>query len=251
MSQMLTGRDEVKALPLQTIFENATHGEDTAFTHSDQDTFDFAKRRARTAAQRLLDSAGQRFSRRVRVLTDSATLTITYCRAGGEHAAAPAARRRAERKAAAATGVVIETRKLEGGSQPLARGEYHLDDETLKDGEVIYGCQPGCRLSVGPAAAKEDDIRCSHCGRTNASALIEFGGITFEEGQEVLPSPTIQALYRIEGGRAVPIVRGTGRKTRKQVRDGDLGEAITEAAVKARKARAKKGRESLARRRGS
>lgn len=247
MTQMLTGRDEVKALPLQTIFEDAVRGEDTAFGHSDQDTFEFAIRRARTATQRM------GFGGRVRVLTDKVARTITYCRAGGEHAAAPAARRRVERKAAAAaTGVVIETRKLLGSTQPLARGEFSLDDTTVVDGEIVYGClpHPPSSLSVGPAAAKEDDIRCAHCGRTNATALIEFGGITYEEGQEVLPSPTIQAVYRIEGGRAVRIVRGSGRKTRKQMRDGDLGEAIQEAAVKARKVRAKKGRESLARRRG-
>jgi len=246
MSQKLTGREEVKALPLQKIFEDAVRGEDTAFGHSDQETFEFAIRRARTASQRM------GFTGKVRVLTDKVALTVTYCRAGGEHVAAPAARRRVERRAAAKTGVVIETRVLTGNSTPLARGEYHLDDPTLKEGEVVYGClpHPPGSLSVGPAAAKEDDIRCAHCGRTNASALIEFGGITYEEGQEVLPSPTIQAVYRIEGGRAVRIVRGTGRKTRKQVRDGDLGEAIQEAAVKARKARAKKGRESLARRRG-
>jgi hypothetical protein len=255
--QQLTGREEVKALPLQTIFEDALRGEDTAFGHSDADTFEFAKRHARTATQRLVDSEGQRFSGRVRVLTDPTALTITYCRTGTAHPAAPAARQRVERQAAVApTGVVIKTRKLQGSSKPVGRAvrpnEYILEDTTLVVGEIIYGCQPGCGFSVGPVAAKGDDTQCSHCKRTNASALAEFGGILYEEGQEVLPDLTIQAHFQIEEGRrAVRITRGTGRKTLKQVRDGDLGEAITEAAEKARKARAKKGRESLARRRGS
>lgn len=251
MSMMLTGRDEVKALPLQTIFEDAARGEDTAFGHSDADTFEFAKRHARTATQRLVGSDGQRFSGRVRVLTDPTALTITYCRTGTAHSAAPAARRRVERQAAVAkTGVVIKTRKLQGGTKQIRLNEFSYEDTTIVDGEVVYGCQTGCKLSVGPALAKGDDIKCAYCGRTNASSLTEFGGIVYEEGQEVLPDPTVYALHRIEGGRAVRIVHGTGRRTRKQMRDGDLGEAITEAAEKARKARAKKGRDSLARRRG-
>lgn len=249
MSQMLTGRAEVKALPLQVIFEDASRGEDTAFGHSDQDTFEFAIRRARTTIQRM------GFGGRVSVLTDKVALTITYARGGSAAARSPLAlrrqaERRAERKAATKTGVVIETRNLTGSSKVLARGEYSLDDETVKDGEVVYGCQPGCRLSVGPAAARGDDIRCSYCQRTNASASIEFGGSVTIEGEEIPPTPLIQALYKIEGGKAVRIVRGTGRKTKQQIRDGDLGEAITEAAVTARKVRAKRGRDSLARRRG-
>jgi hypothetical protein len=254
--QQLTNRDAVKALPLQTIFADAVRGEDTAFGHSDAETFEFAKRRARTATQRLVDSEGQRFSGRVRVLTDPTTLIITYCQTGASHAAAPAERRRVERKAAVAkTGVVIPTRKLEGGSKAVGRAaspsEYRLEDTTLVEGEIIYGCQPGCGFSVGAEATKGDDIQCAYCGRTNASALKEFGGILYEEGEEVLPDPTIQARYRIEeGGLAVRIVRGTGRKTLKQIRDGDLGDAITEAAEQARKVVAKRGRDSLARRRG-
>lgn len=259
MSQTLTGREEVKALPLQTIFEAAVHGEDTAFGHSDADTFEFAKRRARTSTQKLVDGEGQRFSGRVRVLTDPTALTITYCRAGTEHSAAPAARRRVERRVAVAkTGVVITTRKLLGSSKPVGRAphpsEYLLEDTTLVKGEIGYSCQPGCKgFSVGPAAARGDDIQCAHCGRTNASALQEFGGILYVEGEEVLPAPTIQAHFQIEeGGRAVLIrhASATGRKTRKQIRDGDLSDALVEAAEVARKVRAKKGRESLARRRG-
>ena len=254
--QQLTGREEVKALPLQTIFEDAMRGEDTAFGHSDAETFEFAKRRARTATQRLVDSEGQRFSGRVRVLTDPSTLIITYCQTGTSHPAAPAARRRVERQATIApTGTVIQTRKLEGSSTPVGRAaspsEYLLEDTSLVEGEIIYGCQPGCGFSVGAAAAKGDDIQCSYCGRTNASALTEFGGIIQEEGEEVLPEPTIQARYQIEEGRrAVRIRHGTGRKTLKQIRDGDLGDAITEAAEQARKVVAKRGRDSLARRRG-
>ena len=254
--QQLAGREEVKALPLQTIFEDAVRGQDTAFGHVDEETFEFAKRRARTATQRLEDSEGQRFSGRVRVLTDPSTLTITYCQPGTVHPAAPEARRRVERKAAiAGTGVVIETRKLQGNSKPVGRAthpsEYVSDDETIVGGEIIYSCLPSCGFSVGPPAAQGDDIRCSNCKRTNKSALKEFGGVIYEEGQEVLPTPTIQALFQVEDDRrVVRITHATGRKTSKEIREGDLGDAVTEAAAKARKIRAKRERESRARRRG-
>ncbi len=251
--QQLTGREEVKALPLQTIFEDAVRGKDTAFGHSDEETFTFAKRRARTATQRLEDSEGLRFSGRVRVLTDPSTLTITYCQTGTAH---PAVRWRVERKAAtASTGVVIPTRKLQGSSAPVGRApspsEYILEDETLVKGEIIYGCQPGCGFSVGLPAAQGDDMACAHCGRTNASARKEFVTSLDEEGQEEQPSPTIQARFLVEEDRrVVRITHDTGQKTRKQIHDGDLGDAIGEAAETARKIRAKRGRDSLARRRG-
>ena len=259
--QQLATREEVKALPLQTLFEDAVRGQDTAFGHADEDTFEFAKRRARTATQKLVDGKGLRFSGRVRVLTDPSTLTITYCQTGTAHPAAPEARRRVERKAAVAgTGVVIETRKVQGGSKAVGRAhrpsEFIMEDETLVKGEIIYGCQPGCAQSVGPVAEPGDDIRCAHCKRTNKSALKEFSAIlrplVDEDGQEVLPAPTIQALFEVEDDlHIVRITQATiGRKTRKEMREGDLGDAITEAADKARKVRAKRGRDSLARRRG-
>ncbi len=259
--QQLTTREEVKALPLQTIFEDAVGGQDTAFGHVDEDTFEFAKRRARTATQKLVDGEGQRFSGRVRVLTDPSTLTITYCQTGTAHPAAPEARRRVERKAAVVgTGVVIETRKVMGGGKAVDNrashpSEYIMDDETLVKGEIIYGCQPGCAQSVGPAAAPGDDIRCAHCKRTNKTALKEFSAILMppldEDGQTVPPEPTIKALFEVEADRHIVKIRhGTGKMTRKEMREGDLGDAVTEAAEKARQIRSKRGRESLARRRG-
>ena len=259
--QQLTGREEVKALPLQTIFEDVVRGQDTAFGHADEETFEFAKRRARTATQRLVDGEGLRFSGRVRVLTNPSTLIITYCQPGTAHPADPVARRRVERKVeAAGTGVVIETRKVQGGSKAVDNrashpNEYISDDETLVKGEIIYSCQPGCALSVGSAAAPGDDIQCAHCGRTNKSALKEFSAILMppldEDGQTVPPEPTIQAIFTVEADRhLVKIRHGTGKMTRKEMRDGDLGDAITEAAEKARKVRAKRGRDSLSRRRG-
>jgi len=248
-------REEVKALPLQTIFEDATRGEDTAFGHSDQDTFEFAIRRARTATQRLVDSTGQRFSGRVRVLTDPTTLTVTYSRAGTEHAAAPAARARIERKVATAkTGAVIETRNLLGGSKVLGRDRFSLEDETAQVGEGIYSCQPGCKLSIGPAAAKGDDIRCSYCGKTNAEYTADSVGSIPDDAEDARrPTlPTIRLAYHVvETGIAEAVRVSTGkRKTRKEVRDGDLGDAITVAANKARKETRRKARHSLARRKG-
>lgn len=259
--QQLTTREEVKALPLQTLFEDAVRGQDTAFGHADEDTFEFAKRRARTATQKLVDGEGQRFSGRVRVLTDPSTLTITYCQTGTAHPAAPEARRRVEREVAiVGTGVVIETRKVLGGGKAVGHAmrpsEFILDDETLVKGEIIYGCQPGCGQSVGPPAEPGDDIRCAHCKRTNKSALKEFSAILMppldEDGQTVPPTPTIQAYFEVEDDRHIVriTVPTTGRKSRKEMRDGELGDAITEAADKARKVRAKRGRDSLARRRG-
>lgn len=259
--QQLTGRNAVKALPLQALFEAAVRGQDTVIKLSDEETFEFAKRHARTATQRLVDGEGQRFSGRVRVLTNPSTLTITYCQPGTAHPADPAARRRVERAAeVAGTGVVIETRKVQGGSKAVDNrashpNEYISDDETLVKGEIIYSCQPGCALSVGPAAAPGDDIRCAHCQRTNKTALEEFSAILMppldEDGQAEPPAPTIQAIFTVEAERHIVKIRhGTGKMTRKEMRDGDLGDAVTEAAEKARKVRAKRGRDSLARRRG-
>ena len=247
----LNNRDEVKALDLAAIFDAAIRGEDTVFTHSDEDTFTFAKQRARTATQRLSDGEGNRFSGRISILTDPTTLTLTYSSKGGSTERAPAARRRVERKEAEVkrTGVVIETRNLVGSTKPLPDGAYSVEDESFVDGQVIYGCQPGCKLSVGPAAAKGDDIKCSYCGRTNESSAIEFGGAVTLDGEEILPTPTIQPLYRFDEGRAVSIGRSLRRKTSRQVREGDIGAAASNAAHKERKARRKKDRASLSRRR--
>jgi hypothetical protein len=248
--QQLTGREEVKALPLQTIFEDATHGEDTVFGHSDADTFEFAKRHARTATQRLVDSAGQRFSGRVRVLTDPSSLTITYCRAGTDHVAAPAARRRVERMAAKSSGRMVETRELEPRGSKNVPGGAKFDDPTLAEGDMLYWCH--CSFyTVGPAYKMGDDIRCAHCQATRLASMAEDAAT--DDGEE--SKPTIYPTHVIEGGIAVVLSRAAAgrparRRRRKDVRDGDLGEAITEAAEKVRKTRAKRGRESLARRRG-
>lgn len=251
---MLAGRDDVKALNLCALFEAAVRGEEMTFEHGDQDTFEFAIRHARTATQRLLDSAGECFSGRIRVLTDPARRMVTYCSAGTRRS--PASRQAHRREEpVAATGAVIETRRLLGGSKQIGPGIFTIEDSSVVDEEIIYGCQPGCKLSVGLPAARGDDIRCAHCGRTNASAAIEFGNLAIQDDtagdEEDAGQPTIRAYFRIEDGRAIRILRRVRKQqTRKQLHDGDLGEAIQEAAVAARKARAKHARERRAARRG-
>lgn len=148
------------------------------------------------------------------------------------------------------TGQTVDLRPFAStGSKQHARGVFTLVDPTAQEGEVIYTCDACSLISIGPAVARGDDIRCGQCRRTNESAIKEFssGGLADDEDEK--PSATIKPAYKIEDGFAVAVSRAR-RKTRKQIREGDLGEAVSTAANRARSARRKKERTSLARRRG-
>jgi len=245
----LTGRAEVKALDLSAIFEAAVEGQQTVFTHSDADTFTFAKQRARTATQRLVDSKGQRFSGRISVLTEPTLLLLTYAAKG--HGATGVARTRRARKeveASKRTGHTVETQKFEGAAEArqtlvVAQGQG-----------AIYFCTADTRSSIGPALAEGDDVRCAWCRETNESSdkIFNTGAAIREDGEVIdeAKKPTILMYATIEAGVVVPVAHAVKRQSRRRAQKAELGEHISAAAVKARKERKKKERTSLARRRG-
>lgn len=246
----LNSRDEVKALDLKALFDAAIEGTASAFECDDQQTFVFATQRARTFAVRM------GYQGRISVLTDKHALTVTYASGGARHQVA--ARQRVERKEAEAikrTGHTVETRQIVGTSVSAGPDKYRLADPSIQEGEAIYTCHADAgMLSVGPAAAPGDDVRCAHCGRTNESAGKEFasGGTVKDDGQidvDEAPTPTIRLVYMIEDGLAVQ-VKQSKRQSRRRAQKAELGEHISAAAIKARKERKKKERTSLARRRG-